>query len=191
MTRRNLLKTLAAAPFAFVAARFAKGARFELTPEVPDLDDDDPTPTQTEGPYFKPKSPERASLLEKDIKGTKLVVEGRVHDVHGKPHGKALLDIWHCDANGVYDNVGYRLRGHLYANEDGTFKFETIVPGVYPGRTRHIHIKVQPKSGRILTTQLYFPGEIRNQNDGIFDKRLLMQMSEKDGGKHGAFDFVI
>jgi protocatechuate 3,4-dioxygenase beta subunit len=59
---------------------------------------------------------------------------------------------------------------------------------VYPGRTRHIHVKVQPAGGRILTTQLYFPDEPENQRDGIFSPELVMQMS---GRGEGAFDFVV
>jgi hypothetical protein len=69
--------------------------------------------------------------------------------------------------------------------DDGRFELTTIVPGVYPGRTRHIHVKVQAPDGPILTTQLYFPDEPGNASDGIFDERLLMDMSEEDDRRVG------
>ena len=60
---------------------------------------------------------------------------------------------------GNYDNVGFRLRGHQFTDAEGRYPLQTIVPGLYPGRTRHIHVKVQAPNGPILTTQLYFPNE--------------------------------
>ena len=62
-----------------------------------------------------------------------------------------------------------------------------MVPGLYPGRTRHIHVKVQPRGGEVLTTQLYFPREARNRRDGIFDAALLMRVS----GGRARYDFVV
>ena len=100
----------------------------------------------------------------------------------------ALLDFWHADEQGDYDNRAFRYRGHQFTDADGRWRLETILPAVYPGRTRHIHVKVQPAGGRILTTQLYFPGEPENQRDGIFDPELVMRMS---GRGEGAFDFVV
>ena len=65
------------------------------------------------------------------------------------------------------------------------------MPGLYPGRTRHIHVKVQPPGGSTLTTQLYFPGEARNAQDSLFDAALLLDMRDGDGGKSASFTFVI
>src|SRR6185436_7746190 len=70
----------------------------------------------TEGPYFTANSPERASLLEDGMPGTKLVVTGYVYDTHCQPVANALLDFWQADANGVYDNSGYTLRGHQFTD---------------------------------------------------------------------------
>ena len=70
----------------------------------------------------------------------------------------------------------------------GRYRLETIVPAEYPGRARHIHVKVQPPKGRVLTTQLYFPNEPSNQRDGIFRPELVMQMKERG---QGAYDFVV
>jgi protocatechuate 3,4-dioxygenase beta subunit len=149
------------------------------------------TPPQTEGPYFKPNSPARTSLIEPGIPGTRLVVEGSVLTADCKPVPRALLDFWQADAGGRYDNDGQRLRGHQLADEAGRYRLETVVPAQYPGRTRHIHVKVQAPGRPALTTQLYFPGESANQRDGIFDPKLVMKIRDVEGGKIGAFDFVL
>jgi protocatechuate 3,4-dioxygenase beta subunit len=160
------------------------------TPACAD-DDDDPTPAQTEGPYFKPSSPLRSSLLESGMAGTPLVLTGRVLSTTCTPIRLALLDFWQADDAGNYDNSGFRLRGHQFTDADGNFRLETIVPGLYPGRTRHIHVKVQPPTGSILTTQLYFPGEARNSSDGIYSAELLMTIADSGNGKQGTFNFVV
>lgn len=163
-----------------------------LTPTPACGDDDDPTPAQTEGPYFTPNSPERVSLRESGMRGTTLVVEGLVVSRSCQPVARALVDFWQCDDAGVYDNSGYRLRGHQYTDANGRYRLETILPGVYPGRTRHIHVKVQAPNRPVLTTQLYFPGEPQNARDGIYNKVLeLEDYRDASGGKTGAFTFVL
>lgn len=149
------------------------------------------TVDQTEGPYFSPGSPERNNIREAGYPGTPLIVKGRV--LSGcDPVPFALLDFWQADNNGEYDNQGFRFRGHQYTNANGDYLLETIVPGLYPGRTRHIHVKVQRPNGRILTTQLYFPADASgNRRDFIYDSSLLLTMSESDGVQTGEFNFVI
>lgn len=154
-------------------------------------DDDDATPSQTAGPFFTPNSPERLSLLESGVAGTKLVVTGSVLSTSCQPVAGALLDFWQCDDNGEYDNVGYRLRGHQFADDQGRFSLETIVPGLYPGRTRHIHVRVQAPNQPVLTTQLYFPGEPANATDGIFHPELVMDVQDTADGQAAAFNFVL
>jgi protocatechuate 3,4-dioxygenase beta subunit len=149
------------------------------------------TVAQTEGPYFTPKSPERASLLEEGMDGTKLVLTGNVIRTDCQPVARALLDFWQADDQGQYDNRGYGLRGHQFSDASGKYRLETIVPGVYTGRTRHIHVKVQAPGGQVLTTQLYFPGEAQNRRDGIFDERLVVDARDVGGGKEASFDFVL
>jgi protocatechuate 3,4-dioxygenase beta subunit len=99
--------------------------------------------------------------------------------------------VWQADASGAYDNSGYRLRGHLFTDAQGRYRFETVVPGLYPGRTRHLHVKVQAPNGPILTTQLYFPGEPQNARDGIYRRELEMDVREVANGREAAFDFVV
>jgi len=146
------------------------------------------TPRQTEGPFFTPKSPERKSLLEKPGATPLLVLTGAVLSAQCKPVPNALLDFWHCDADGEYDNRGFRYRGHQHADAQGRYRLETIVPGEYPGRTRHIHVKVQAPGGRVLTTQLYFPGNAGNQRDGLYRPELEVK---KSGAEEASFDFVV
>lgn len=149
------------------------------------------TPSQTEGPYYKPNTPQRTSLIEPGMTGTRLMITGYVRSKNCKPIAHARLDFWQADAGGNYDNAGYRLRGHQFTDKNGVYSLETIMPGLYPGRTRHIHVKVQAPGGRVLTTQLYIPGEPRNQNDGIFNRSLVMEMRKTAGGTVGIFNFVL
>lgn len=154
-------------------------------------DDDDTTPSQTAGPFYKPNSPKRHSLIEPGIKGTKIFVQGYVRSTRCKPIGGALVDFWQADAAGGYDNVGYKLRGHQYTDDSGRYSLETVVPGLYPGRTRHFHVRVQAPSRPILTTQLYFPGEQQNRRDGIFNEKLLLTMRQDGAEKLATFDFAL
>jgi protocatechuate 3,4-dioxygenase beta subunit len=149
------------------------------------------TAPQTEGPFFKPKSPERSSLLEASSKGEKMLLTGVVLSRSCKPVANALLDFWHSDDAGEYDNRGFRYRGHQFTDADGRFRLETIVPAQYPGRTRHIHVKVQAPQKRILTTQVYFPGDPANSRDGLYRPDLTIQAKRADGVLQGSFQFVV
>jgi protocatechuate 3,4-dioxygenase beta subunit len=157
---------------------------------TPQCDDHDETPAQTAGPFYTPDTPERASLLEDGVSGTRLVVSGRVLTTECQPIAGAILDFWHCDGNGQYDNVGFRLRGHQFTDANGAYRLETILPGLYPGRTRHIHVKVQGPTTPLLTTQLYFPDEAQNRADAIFHPALVMAVQDAAEGKAAQFDFV-
>ncbi len=118
-------------------------------------------------------------------------MSGTVLTTACEPAAGALLDLWHADDNGDYDNQGYRLRGHQFADAAGAWRFETIVPAAYQGRTRHFHFKVQAEGGPLLTTQLYFPGEPLNDSDDLFHPELLMEVTEGADGKAGTFTFVV
>jgi protocatechuate 3,4-dioxygenase beta subunit len=198
--RRAVVRGLIAAPVigwvGFAAASrtssMTANTQVELAPTLACGDDDDePTPSQTEGPYFTPRSPERASLLEAGIRGPHLILTGQVLSTLCDPVAGALLDFWQADTGGQYDNTGYKLRGHQFTGPDGRFELQTIVPGLYSGRTRHIHVKVQAPGGRVLTTQLYFPWEAANRRDGIYSPKLLMAVVEEGEAQRGLFNFVI
>jgi protocatechuate 3,4-dioxygenase beta subunit len=179
ISRRRLITTAIALPA--VSFRFARPAHAQSTcGQI--------TPRETEGPFFKTNTPQRITLIEPGSNAPKLVVTGQVLTRDCKPVKGALLDFWHADEHGDYDNRGYRYRGHQFTDADGRYRLETIVPAVYPGRTRHIHVKVQPPGGSVLTTQLYFPNQPGNARDGLFRDALVMRMPD---ASRGAFDFVI
>ena len=187
-TRRRLITAGAAAGAALSFGRVAWG-QTPLTPAC--HDGDEPTLTQTEGPFFKPRSPERADLIEPGLKGRPIVLAGQVLDRGCKPLTHALVDLWQADDTGNYDNTGFRLRGHVFTEADGRYRFRTIVPALYTGRTRHFHVKVQPAGARLLTTQLYFPDEPMNRRDGLFRSELLLRMARAGEDLEGRFDFIV
>jgi protocatechuate 3,4-dioxygenase beta subunit len=187
LSRKTVLRAALAAGVAapFLTGSPAHARPLELTPSCDD--GDDPTPPQMEGPYFKPNSPRRTSLVAPNTPGTRLTVTGYAFGLACQPLAGVLMDFWQADVNGRYDNVGFRFRGHQFTSAQGTFTLSTIVPGLYPGRTRHIHVKVQAPGRPVLTTQLYFPGEPGNNTDPIFDPRLVMTVQ----GSQAIFDFVL
>ena len=148
---------------------------------------------QTAGPFYTPGTPRRANLREPDTTGEPLVFEGLVLTPDCWPVGGAVVDIWHCDEHGRYDNDGFRYRGHQFTDAAGAFRFETIRPTRYRGRTAHIHVRVQGEASRLLTTQVYFSDlETSNARDFIFRDELVMRLERASGGEwRGRFDFVL
>jgi protocatechuate 3,4-dioxygenase beta subunit len=149
------------------------------------------TPSLTEGPYYKQGSPEQANLYTDGMAGTKIVVTGYVYDTNCQPVANAWLDFWQADASGSYDNSGYTLRGHQYTDANGRFQLTTVVPGLYPGRTEHIHVKVQAPNGQVITSQLFFPGVTQNDEDGIYNAALLLSITQASDGLQGQYNFVV
>ena len=188
--RAVLLAVLAAGPVLVAVTRrrnrTAGAADLAPTPAC----GDQPTPEQTEGPYWTPQSPERSDFSSDQAPGPPMVLSGTVVTTTCAPVSGALVDLWQADGNGVYDNEGYRLRGHVFTDSAGGFRFATVKPGLYPGRTRHFHVKVQAPGGPVLTTQLYFPGEPFNDTDPIYQPEL--EMAVRDGDPvEGTFTFVV
>jgi protocatechuate 3,4-dioxygenase beta subunit len=123
--------------------------------------------------------------------GTMLTITGLVVSTDCTPIPGALIDFWQCDDAGNYDNVGYRLRGHQFTDSAGAYTLETIVPGIYPGRTRHIHVKVQAPGQPVLTTQLFFPGEPQNARDSIYRQECEITVVRSTPAMDATFDFVL
>jgi protocatechuate 3,4-dioxygenase beta subunit len=190
-TSRREFLTVAAGLTALAAGAPAAAQTPPLAPTPSCPGSAPPTARQTEGPYFKPDSPLRASLLEPGIAGTKIVVTGTVLSTACQPVARALIDVWHADDRGAYDTGGFRLRGHQFTDDQGRYRLETIVPGIYVGRTRHYHVRVQAPNRPVLTTQLYFPGETVNATDPIFSRDLVMRVSDAGSVKAATFDFVL
>lgn len=150
-----------------------------------------PTTTEsTEGPYFKAGSPERSSLVTDGMAGTRITLIGLVMTRSCTPVVDAKVDFWQADASGSYDNSGYTLRGYVKTDVAGQYRMDTIVPGPYPGRTPHIHVKITPPGGRTLTTQLYMPDVASNSSDGIFRPELVMTV-RPGSPMTGAFVFFV
>jgi protocatechuate 3,4-dioxygenase, beta subunit len=147
------------------------------------------TPSQTEGPYYPVKEPKDADfdLLKNGdriyAKGRASWVEGVVTDLDGRPLNGGVIEIWQCDDSGHYDHPAdgakidpsFQGFGRVRLNADGEFRFRTIRPSPYVGRTPHIHAKILLGSRELLTTQLYVADDPGNAKDGIWRR-----MSEAD-----------
>jgi protocatechuate 3,4-dioxygenase beta subunit len=151
----------------------------------------EPTPEQTEGPFYKEGPPRRSSLIEPGVSGRRLLLAGRVLSTDCRPVAGARVDVWQADGNGAYDNQGYRLRGYQLTGGDGRYRVETVVPADYDGRTAHIHVKVRPPGRDVLTTQLYFPGKARNEEDPIFTPATVLRLRRGSSPWRASFDFVV
>jgi protocatechuate 3,4-dioxygenase beta subunit len=178
LARRSFLRWCLAGPAAVAlaasgaeglgdAARWVRGglAQAQTMPLTPACGDGEDTVSNTEGPYYKLYTPERRNFREGVEGAVLLTLAGNVYSADCRPVPDVLLDFWHADANGEYDLSGYRLRGHQYSLADGSYLLETIVPKWYVDgslwRTSHVHVKVQPPNGPILTTQLFFPDSLQ------------------------------
>lgn len=142
------------------------------------------TPWQTEGPFYPTRLP-----LDKDndliivsnnvtpAVGEVTHLSGRILDARGNPVKGAVVEIWQVDHNGVYlhggsDNFSGRDKnfqgwGRFETASTGEYRFRTIKPVPYPGRTPHIHVKVKKGGQELLTTQVYVRGEPQNARDGV------------------------
>jgi protocatechuate 3,4-dioxygenase beta subunit len=162
------------------------------------------TTESIEGPYWKPNSPARTSLVEPDTKGERIVLSGRVTNTAGKPIAGAWLDFWQCDGAAFYDNKGFRLRGHQFTDEQGRYRVETVIPSEYDDllvgpdgdsrkvyRTSHIHVKVKAPERRTITSQLFIPGAKGNVRDNYYTPECLLEIEETPAGNTGRFDFVV
>ncbi len=191
MQRRHVLTAalLATCPRFLLGRSYARERKETIAP-TPGCDER-PTPPQTAGPFYIPDSPRRNSLREGGMPGQPLVVTGVVRDTTCRPLAGALLEVWHADSSGRYDTRGYRLRGHFFADDAGRYRLETIAPGPYPGRTPHIHVRVEAPGRPILVTQLYFPGQPRNHSDFLFRPELLMELKRGKDLLLARFDFAL
>jgi catechol 1,2-dioxygenase len=163
------------------------------------------TATNIEGPYYRPNAPFTSSLAGSGVRGDALVLSGRVLSLDCKSVlDGAVLDVWHADGDGRYDNDGsfgapnatpMRLRGKVRVDDRGCFAIRTVVPGRYLNgrqyRPSHIHVKVTANGHVPLTTQLYFPGDPYNEVDPFIDRSLIMAVEKNRGEREGRFDFVL
>ena len=177
-SRRTVLGAVLALPFG-VLGQAGQGGCGALTPR------------DAEGPFYKSGAPRRQSLVEPGAKGERLILTGSVLSIQCKPVANALLDFWQTDADGEYDNAGFRYRGVQQTDASGGFRLETVMPARYPGRPRHIHVKVQAPGRRALTTQLYFPEEPGDSRDSSYRPALVVSIERRDGVLHAGYRFVV
>ena len=144
------------------------------------------TPRQITGPFYPVdwSGDADADLVRvtgeaAQAQGTVTHLRGRLLATDGTPLAGARVEIWQCDAQGVYRHprdreaardMGFQGRGRMLAGDDGSYAFRTIRPVPYPGRTPHIHVLVNAPGRRELITQLYLDGEPGNARDFIFNR---------------------
>ena len=140
------------------------------------------TPAQTEGPFYPVRLPadQDADLLRTGSlrydHGEPATVSGTLTDLDGRPLAGSVVEIWQCDAEGHYHHPGdggrgdpaFQGFGRVQADAQGRWRFRTIRPVAYTGRTPHIHVKVRRGRTELLTTQLYVEGDPGNARDGIW-----------------------
>jgi protocatechuate 3,4-dioxygenase beta subunit len=170
MERRTLLKTLLAGAVAS-SARLAWAQRLLATQR------------QTEGPFYPDKLPldQDNNLVNISGRGGSAAGEvtdltGRILDLDGKPLRGVTIEIWQVDNNGRYIHTGdagagndphFQGFGRFETGQGGEYRFRTIKPVPYPGRTPHIHVKLSKAGRELLTTQLYVQGHPLNERDGV------------------------
>ncbi len=160
-----------------------------------------------QGPFYTENPPmiEGNQLAGPNEAGQKMIISGRIHNLECNEFiPNTVIDVWHANDAGQYDNQGYNLRGYTTSNDQGFYLFETIKPGKYLNgntfRPSHIHIKITPPGFNELTTQIYFEGDTSIPGDpaasktsGIYDatNRIITLNEDMDGTLHGTFDVVI
>lgn len=141
-----------------------------------------PTPAQTEGPFYPvvlPNDTDFDLLAQGKLRytrGAATWLDGTVTDTAGRPLRGAVVEIWQCDQQGHYHHPGdggtadpaFQGFGRVVASNDGSYRFRTIRPAPYKGRTPHIHVKVRLAQRELLTTQLYVEGDAGNERDFLW-----------------------
>ena len=144
-----------------------------------------PTPKMTEGPFYPDRLPADRDADLASVKGRPgtaqgqiLYLNGRILDQRGRPVSRAGIELWQANANGRYINThdtdasglldpNFQGYGAFGSDVDGRYRVRTVLPGPYPGRTRHLHFKLDVGRTR-LTTQMFFEGERGNEQDGVY-----------------------
>ena len=181
-----------------------------LAPTPTLADDRKPTPRMTEGPFYPTSLPTdtdgdltKVAGQPRAAEGTPLEVTGRVLDRSGRPRANARVEIWQCDAQGQYHHVGqaagdpaFQGFGAVTTDAEGRYRFRTIKPVPYPGRTPHIHFAVLENDKRRLVSQMFIEGEPGNERDFIYrhlgaDARLVTMKLAGATSLTGTLDVVL
>ncbi|UZG43239.1 protocatechuate 3,4-dioxygenase [Caldimonas thermodepolymerans] len=171
-----------------------------------------PTPAQTEGPYYPVELPEDTDFdllvrgTRRYTRGQPAWLDGRVLDTAGRPMRGATVEIWQCDHQGRYHHPGdggradpdFQGYGRVTVDAQGRYRFRTIRPVPYTGRTPHIHVKVRLGRRELLTTQVYVEGEPGNARDWLWRhldedgrRALTVPFRPGDGALQAHFPIVV
>lgn len=165
--------------------------------------DGDPTTADVLGPYYAPGAPVRNVIAAPDAPGTRLFIQGRVLAANGAtPLAGTIVDVWQASDAGCYsvfedcaDEDPFNLRGQFMTGANGTYAFESVMPGYYAGRCRHIHFRIAPITGPVLVTQLYFAGDPRIAEDPLASgpeaAARIIPLTEDREGLRGRFDLLL
>ncbi len=157
----------------------------------------EPTAADIEGPFYLPDSPERSDLDTVGDDGIALVIRGRVSDAACAPMAGAIVEIWHADPEGEYDNGDtYNYRGWVRTGADGAYSFRTLMPGRYLNggtlRPAHVHVKAWRDGVELLTTQLYFEDDPYLEGDKWAEPSRTVCLDQDETGAYSAvFDLVL
>ena len=154
------------------------------------------------GPFYRPDSPVRADLTYKGLVGARIILKGKVLKSDCvTPHNGAMVEIWHCNSEGEYDNEteDFKQRARLMTNEKGEYSFLTILPGKYLDeelyRPSHIHYRVTGKNSKELISQIYFKGDPHIEKDPWASKEKaklrILQITPEDTKGNLAINFDI
>ncbi|MEJ1237228.1 hypothetical protein WBG78_03805 [Chryseolinea sp. T2] len=181
MERKSFLASFLLLPF----ARIFERQRVDIAKECK-------TQRDAEGPYYKEGAPLKP-VIETD--GEALTISGTIFKASdcSMPVSNAIIDIWHCNSHGVYDNDGFKCRGLVKSDDKGRYTFKTIFPPSYGSRPRHIHFKVRATGFAELTSQIYFRGDPQIQNDFArkAETSRVISLFKKENILHGDFDIYI
>lgn len=175
-----------------------------------------------EGPYYVPEAPTQQSpaaiSMREDEKGTKLLFQGQVRSTDGSPLKDAKVELWHADEAGFYSQFApgipeWNLRGTFLVDSEGNFQINTMQPAPYQiptdgacgqliaaagwhaWRPAHLHLKVSAPGHELLTAQLYFPGDVHNDDDiatAVKPELMLdIQPAASGNGVQTTYDFVL
>lgn len=175
------------------------------------------TPRATEGPFY-PKPSMRMTDADNDLVkviglvrkagGEVITLKGQVTNEAGNPLPGLRIEIWQCDVNGKYlhpgdersvpRDQGFQGFGHDITDRNGSYRFRTIKPASYPGRTPHIHVKILDNGQELLTTQFYLKGQPGNDRDGLYRRMsakqaesVSMELVDGPNGPEAIVDVVV
>ena len=152
----------------------------------PNVTDCGVTKSDMLGPYYVSGTSKITNINTQNLSGDKIIVSGKLYGGQDKnlPIANAMIEVWHADNGGIYHPVGdgnvsnytadkITLRGFVNTDAQGNYSFESIRPGLYPGRPRHFHYKITANGYKTLVTQIYFKDDPTTASENIESCRII------------------